>query len=176
MDQQQALKYVCKTAAHALVALCYDDCLEALEKAIQFVRSSSDVHAVGVGVGEGLRLNIRVSVFSCFASMRVRNFDRFDTGCRRWHLVCLASMKRPTWRYGVIFPLVRSPMPYRCTGCQTNCVCERRSKHVYPLKFGDSARLRVSKSWSLNPFSPDIKFEPFLTNSFDIALATVLLT
>lgn len=46
VERQKALKFVCKTAAHALVALCYEDCLEALEKAVQFVSSTSEIHAV----------------------------------------------------------------------------------------------------------------------------------
>ncbi|CAM9108718.1 unnamed protein product, partial [Ectocarpus sp. 8 AP-2014] len=46
VDPKQAVTFVCRTAAHALVALCYEDCMEALEKAIEFVSCTSDIHAV----------------------------------------------------------------------------------------------------------------------------------
>ncbi|CAM9267702.1 unnamed protein product, partial [Hapterophycus canaliculatus] len=46
VEPKQAFKYVCKTAAHALVALCYDDCMEALERAVELASCTSEIHAV----------------------------------------------------------------------------------------------------------------------------------
>lgn len=42
------MEWLCKTAAHALVSFCYEDCVEALEKAVELVGSVSEIHEVNM--------------------------------------------------------------------------------------------------------------------------------
>lgn len=46
MDFRQSVEWLCKTAAYALVSFCYEDCVEALEKAVELVSSVWELHEV----------------------------------------------------------------------------------------------------------------------------------
>lgn len=45
-ETAQAVEFLCKTAAHALVMFCFEDCLEALEKALELVSRKMEIHEV----------------------------------------------------------------------------------------------------------------------------------
>ncbi|CAM9936171.1 unnamed protein product, partial [Choristocarpus tenellus] len=45
-DMPRAVEFLCKTAAHALLYSCYEDCAEALEKAVVLVGNAAEIHEV----------------------------------------------------------------------------------------------------------------------------------